>query len=193
MKLYGSTTSPYVRRLRLLLAETEYEFESVNVFGADREELKKINPTLKIPMFADSKLKGTDVLYDSGLVYRYLVEQYGFGALTYAEQNLLAVIDACSDSLVNMMIMRRSDIDTTQDKLYYSIQRERQQVSFEALENEVVKGTFSNWNYLSISLLVLVEWAQFRDLFDFSACPNLLGFVAENQMQLAVQETAPKE
>lgn len=193
MKLYGSTTSPYVRRLRILLAETEYEFESVNVFGADREALKKVNPTLKIPMFKDAKLKGTDMLYDSGLVYRYLVEQYGFGALTYAEQNMLAVIDACSDSLVNMMIMRRSDIDTSQDKLYYNIQRERQQVSFDVLEQEVAKGTFSNWNYLSISLLVLVEWAQFRSLFDFANYPNLLGFVAESQMQKGVTETAPKE
>lgn len=193
MKLYGSTTSPYVRRLRILLAETEYEFESVNVFGADREALKKVNPTLKIPMFKDAKLKGTDMLYDSGLVYRYLVEQYGFGALTYAEQNMLAVIDACSDSLVNMMIMRRSDIDTSQDKLYYNIQRERQQVSFDVLEQEVAKGTFSNWNYLSISLLVLVEWAQFRSLFDFANYPNLLGFVAESQMQKGVTATAPKE
>lgn len=193
MKLYGSTTSPYVRRLRILLAETEYEFESVNVFGADREALKKVNPTLKIPMFKDAKLKGTDMFYDSGLVYRYLVEQYGFGALTYAEQNMLAVIDACSDSLVNMMIMRRSDIDTSQDKLYYNIQRERQQVSFDVLEQEVAKGTFSNWNYLSISLLVLVEWAQFRALFDFANYPNLLGFGAESQMQKGVTETAPQE
>lgn len=193
MKLYGSTTSPYVRRLRLLLADTDYEFESVNVFGADREELKKINPTLKIPMFKDPKLKGTDVLYDSGLVYRYLVEQHGFGALTFAEQNVLAVIDACSDSLVNMMIMRRSDIDTSQDKLYYNIQRERQQVSFDMLEQEVAKGTFANWNYLSMSLVVLVEWAQFRSLYDFSSYPNLLGFVAESQQQKAVIETAPKE
>ena len=193
MKLYGSTTSPYVRRLRLLLADTDYEFESVNVFGADREELKKINPTLKIPMFKDPKLKGTDVLYDSGLVYRYLVEQHGFGALTFAEQNVLAVIDACSDSLVNMMIMRRSDIDTSQDKLYYNIQRERQQVSFDMLEQEVAKGTFANWNYLSMSLVVLVEWTQFRSLYDFSSYPNLLGFVAESQQQKAVIETAPKE
>lgn len=193
MKLYGSTTSPYVRRLRILLAETDYEFASVNVFGSDREELKKVNPTLKIPMFSDEKLKGADVLYDSGLIYRYLVEQYGFGALTFADQNMLAVIDSCSDSLVNMMIMRRSDIDTSQDKLYYNIQRERQQISFDALEQEVAKGTFSNWNYLSISLLVLVEWAQFRNLFDFSNYPNLLGFVAESQMQKGVPDTAPKE
>lgn len=193
MKLYGSTTSPYVRRLRLLLADTDYEFASVNVFGADREELKKINPTLKIPMFEDPKLMGTEVLYDSGLIYRYLVEQYGFGALTFAEQNVLAVIEACTDSLINMLIMHRSGIDTSEDKMYFNIQRERQQVSFDMLEQEVAKGTFSNWNYLSMSLVVLVESAQFRELYDFTNYPNLLGFVAESQQQKAVVETAPKD
>lgn len=193
MKLYGSNASPYVRRLRMLLAETEYEFEVVNVFGEDREAIKKVNPTLKIPMFEDEKLRGTKVLYDSGLVYRFLVEQYGFTALSFAQQNLLAVIDACNESLVNMMIMRRSDIDTSADKLYFNIQRERQKVSFDMLEQEVTKGTFSTWNYLSISLLVLVEWAEFRDLFDFADYPNLTRFVADNQQQVGVAETAPKD
>lgn len=177
----------------MLLAETDYEFEVVNVFGEDREAIKKVNPTLKIPMFEDEKLRGTEVLYDSGLVYRFLVEQYGFTALSFAQQNLLAVVDACNESLVNMMIMRRSDIDTSADKLYFNIQRERQKVSFDMLEQEVTKGTFSTWNYLSISLLVLVEWAEFRDLFDFSDYPNLTRFVADNQQQVGVAETAPKD
>ncbi len=193
MKLYGSNASPYVRRLRILLAETDYDFQVVNVFGEDREAIKKVNPTLKIPMFEDEKLEGTKVLYDSGLVYRFLVEQYGFEALSFAEQNYLAVIDACNESLVNMMIMRRSGIDTTEDKLYFNIQRERQEVSFDLLEEEVKKGTFANWSYLTMSLLVLVEWAQFRELFDFANYPNLKAFVAQNQQQTGVQETAPKE
>lgn len=177
----------------MLLAETDYDFQVVNVFGEDREAIKKVNPTLKIPMFEDEKLEGAKVLYDSGLVYRFLVEQYGFEALSFAEQNYLAVIDACNESLVNMMIMRRSGIDTAEDKLYFNIQRERQQVSFDLLEQEVEKGTFANWNYLAMSLLVLVEWAQFRELFDFANYPNLSAFVANNQQQTGVQETAPKE
>jgi len=193
MKLYGSNASPYVRRLRMLLADTEHEFEVVNVFGADREKIKKVNPTLKIPMFEDDKLEGTDVLFDSGLVYRYLVAQYDFAGLSFAQQNLLAVIDACNESLVNMMIMRRSEIDTSEDKLYFNIQRERQKVSFDLLEQEVSKGSFADWNYLAISLVVLVEWAQFRNLYEFSDYPNLLKFVANSQERVGVKETAPKD
>ena len=39
MKIYGSLTSPYVRRLRILLASTPYDFENTNIFGSDREKL----------------------------------------------------------------------------------------------------------------------------------------------------------
>ena len=153
MKLYGSDTSPYVRRLKILLAETDYEYEILNIFGEGREALKKLNPTLKIPMLTDSNLEGTDALYDSGLIYRYLVEQYGFTGLSFAQQNLLAVIDSCNDSLVNMMIMRRSEIDTSADKLYFNIQRERQKISFDVLEQEVVKGSFAYLELLSNKLI----------------------------------------
>lgn len=193
MKLYGSTTSPYVRRLRILLADTDYEFETVNLFGEDREKLKAVNPTIKIPMFEDLNKKDVPVLFDSGLIYRYLVDNYEHAGLSLSEQNWLAVIDSCSDSLVNMMIMRRSGIDTSGDKMYFNIQRERQKITFDLLEEEAKKGTFDSWNYLSISLLVLVEWAKFRDLYDFSEYSALNDFISKNQQQKGVADTKPAE
>ena len=33
MKLYGSTTSPYVRRIRLFLSGKDYEFINMDIFG----------------------------------------------------------------------------------------------------------------------------------------------------------------
>lgn len=193
MKLYGSTTSPYVRRLRILLVDSPYELESVSLFGEDREKVKEVNPTLKIPMLDDTSNPDVPVLFDSGLIFRYLVETYDFQALSFTEQNWLTVIDACSDSLINIMLMRRSGIDTDKDKMYFNIQRERQKVTFDLLEAEVEKGTFDTWNYLSISLLVLIEWAKFRDLYDFSDLPAINNFVEKNQQQRGVVETKPAE
>ena len=64
MQLYGSTSSPFVRRLRLLLAERPHEFISLNIFeSADRERLIALNPTRKVPMLAD----GEQVVFDSGV------------------------------------------------------------------------------------------------------------------------------
>ena len=49
MKLYGSQTSPYVRRIRLLLADTAYDFIKLDIFSAaDRDTLAALNPNQKI-------------------------------------------------------------------------------------------------------------------------------------------------
>jgi len=54
LKLYGSTTSPYVRRLRIWLANTQHEFVNVQIFEpADRSDMILKNPTMKIPMLED--------------------------------------------------------------------------------------------------------------------------------------------
>ena len=193
MKIYGTTTSPFVRRLRLLLAEYDYEFVKFNIFGAEREKLKSSNPTLKIPMFEDSDIEGMPTLFDSGVTYRYLADRLSLKPLDLQQQNILSVIDACSDSLVNLMLLNRSGIDTQQDKLYFNIQKERQQASFEFLEREVKAGAFDRWNYLSICLLVLVEWSQFRELYDFSSFPALLDFVESKQSESGVLLTKPCE
>ncbi|HSG53014.1 MAG TPA: glutathione S-transferase N-terminal domain-containing protein, partial [Rheinheimera sp.] len=69
MKLYGSQTSPYVRRIRLLLADVPHDFVNMNIFaGSDRELLAAKNPTLRIPMLEDNE----QMIFDSGVIYRYL-------------------------------------------------------------------------------------------------------------------------
>jgi glutathione S-transferase len=193
MKLYGSTTSPFVRRIRLLLEGNDYELVKVNIFGEEREDIKAKNPTLKIPMFEDLSNPECPVLIDSGVIFNYLTNKLGLEDLSLMQQNLLAIINACNDSLVNMMILSRSRVDTTADKLYFNIQRERNEATFSYLDEEVRKGTFDKWNYLSMSLLVLVEWAQFRNLYDFNGHSNLVEFVKENQKQQGVISTKPVE
>lgn len=64
MKLYGSFTSPYVRRLRILLGDHDYEFiDAPTATPEGRAILSQVNPTMKIPMFEDDG----QVLCDSGL------------------------------------------------------------------------------------------------------------------------------
>jgi glutathione S-transferase len=80
LKLYGSTTSPYVRRIRMLLANVEHDFISMQIFaGDDRAHLMSKNPTLKIPMLED----GEDIIFDSRVIFRYLTEKYSLPALTW--------------------------------------------------------------------------------------------------------------
>lgn len=193
MKLYGSKTSPFVRRLRILLAEQNYEFSDFNIFGPEREALKAKNPTLKVPMFEDQVDGELVTIFDSGVTYRYLEKKLGLTPLTLEKQNLLSIVDACNDSMVNLLILKRSGIDTEQNALYFKIQSQRQNASFDYLEKIVEGDLFADWDYLAICLLNLIQWAQFRNLYDFSNYPKLLGFVEKHLSQPGVLETMPEE
>ncbi|GAA0287660.1 hypothetical protein GCM10009128_02550 [Psychrosphaera haliotis] len=193
MKIYGSLTSPYVRRLRILLASTPYDFENTNIFGSDREKLKSVNPTLKIPMFEDTDNTNLPLLLDSNLAFEYVQEVLDLAPLNWQEKNDLALINSCNDSLVNMMILKRSAVDTSEDKLYFNIQRERSEATFSYFDSKLGEGGLAEWNYVTISLLVLIEWAGFRNLYDFSKQKNILEFIERNQSQLGVSETSPVE
>lgn len=189
LQLFGSTTSPYVRRLRIFMQEIPHDFILVDIFNnQDREEIQGQNPTLKVPMLKD----GTQVVLDSGAIHRYLVEREGTTALTWDQQNVLTSIDAANDSLVQMFILSRSEIDTSADKLFFRIQRERLSVVFGHLEQLAVDGLFSRWDYLSISLYCLLDWLLFRQLFDVSTFPKLVQLHKEWEQLAICHQTDPR-
>ena len=70
MKLLGSKTSPYVRKIRVLLAEKQIAFEFVedNVWNPDTG-VPLHNPIGKVPTII---LDGGDALYDSRVIAEYL-------------------------------------------------------------------------------------------------------------------------
>lgn len=70
MRLLGSTTSPYVRKVRIVLAEKklDYKFELLDVWSVDRPSLPQ-NPLGKIPCLI---LDGGDSLYDSRVIVEYV-------------------------------------------------------------------------------------------------------------------------
>ncbi|MFT6084915.1 MAG: glutathione S-transferase [Glaciecola sp.] len=173
MKLIGSTTSPYVRRLRMWMSEIEHGFEQVDIFNsADRARLVASNPTLKVPMLED----GARIIFDSGAIYRYLTKKLNKAELSWEQTNLLTLIDSANDSLVQMFLLSRSGIDTNADKLYFRLQRERFDVVFSELDKAAEKGAFTQWNYASISLFCLLDWSSYRETYDYSGLPNLVAF-----------------
>lgn len=190
LKLFGSTTSPYVRRLRILLQSVEHEFVLLDIFNSrDRAVIQDKNPTLKIPMLIDDD----QVILDSGNIFRYLSKKYSLSQLSLDEQNVLTSIDAVNDGLVQMLILSRSEIDVSADKLYFRIQRERQETVFAHLEAEAKNNRFKEWNYLSISLYCLLDWVSFRHLFDFSDYPTLVSLYQYWQNLPICQQTDPRK
>ncbi|MCC2617453.1 glutathione S-transferase [Aestuariibacter halophilus] len=188
MILYGSTTSPYVRRIRMFLADTAHEFVDWQIFAGDRKQLADKNPTLKIPMLeADGQ-----VIFDSRQIHRFLSESFQHSRLTWDQENTLSVIDAANDSLVQLLILTRSGFDINDDVLYFNIQRERVEGILVHLEQCVQEGQFSKWDYLAISLFCLLDWIAFRALWDLSGYPALNGFLQRHQNNDWAQKTDPR-
>ncbi|WP_394172577.1 glutathione S-transferase family protein [Thalassotalea litorea] len=192
MDLYGSTTSPFVRRTRLLATanlNNALTFHDIDIFDAKgRELLTYHNPTLKVPFVVD----GDQHIYDSRVVFRYLTEKFELEPLTWQQENQLTLIDAASDSLVEILLLMRSGIDPSQDGLFFNLQRERLTKLFAVLEQQVEQGLYARWNYPAICLYCLVDWALFRELVDFAPYPQLIGFHQQHDSREDVKLTDPR-
>lgn len=74
MIVYGAPLSPYVRKVRVLLAEKglDYDLEMILPFGKQPDWYKELNPLGRIPAFKDGDLN----LADSSVICQYIEEQY---------------------------------------------------------------------------------------------------------------------
>src|SRR3990167_5554248 len=70
MKLIGSTTSPYVRKVRIVMAEKklDYQFVLDNVWSADTK-IAASNPLGKVPCLV---MEGAEAVFDSRVIVEYL-------------------------------------------------------------------------------------------------------------------------
>lgn len=189
VKLIGSTTSPFVRRIRLFFQDYDFDFVSLDIFAPeDREVLTKNNPALKVPAIIDGEL----CVYDSRVIYRYLTEKFQLTALTWQQENLLTLIDAANDSLVTLLLSSRSKIDVNEDKLFFNLQHERIAKILSVLDSEVENGQFDSWHYPTVCLLCLLDWAKFRDLCELSSYQHLEAFYQQFISHKGVAETDPR-
>ncbi|TDR31422.1 glutathione S-transferase N-terminal domain-containing protein [Hydromonas duriensis] len=128
MKLIGSLTSPYVRKIRILLAEENipYEFILDDVWSTD-SFIQQYNPLGQVPCLV---LDNGYTLYDSRVIEDFLEEQSPLHAPYNSASRLevkkwAALADGLTDAAVKIRIetMRPKDkqwqdwIDRQQDKL----------------------------------------------------------------------------
>jgi glutathione S-transferase len=84
--LYGSNVSPFVRKVRVVLAEKgiEYKLEMVNPFMPPPEFLV-ISPLKRIPVLRDTDRPEPNTLPDSSIICDYLEHKYPTPALYPAD------------------------------------------------------------------------------------------------------------
>lgn len=194
MKLYGSTTSPYVRRIRLYLQDKKYEFTSLDIFSPEgRDILVKNNPAQKVPALLDEG----HYIYDSRVIYRYLAKKFADRELSWDEENQLTLVDAVNDSLVSLFLNEKSGFDTKQDVLFFNLQHQRISKVLSTLNEYVAQGQFLPASYPSICLYALLDWINFRNLYDWQAYHALKDFYKAIQedktLSAYIKATDPRE
>lgn len=190
MKLFGSGPSPFVRRIRMLLVDQPYEFVTLNIFEQkDRAVLVALNPARKVPMLQD----GEQIIFDSGVIYRYLAAKLQLAPLSWQQENQLTLINAANDSLVELLLCQRSGFDIQDDKLFFKLQHERIEAILQHLNSAVQAGEFQQWDYLAMSLYSLLDWLLFRQLADLTPYPALQQYLQTFANQPAVLSTDPRQ
>lgn len=192
--LIGSKTSPYVRRLLLLLkadSKAVYEFKAINYLENpdDAAYLKNISPINKIPVLVD----GENKVFESRVIAAYLAGKFNWSSLSLEQENMLSMIDAANDVAVNFFLMRKGGFDIETPGWYIDRQRERVRVILDNVEAWAKKQDATkpaDWNYVTMSLFSYISWANFRKMADFSKHPGLIDFDGRFGNKTGVSETA---
>lgn len=189
MELVGSQTSPYVRRIRLFLHGQDFSFKDLNIYSeAGRKVLETYTPAMKIPVLVD----GDQRILDSRVIQRYLANKAGHPAFSPEQENLLTIIDALNDAYITLLIASRSGIDIQSDSLIIQLQKERITRTLALLETEAEQGTFTAWDYPSICLFCLLDWAVFRELCSLDNYPALQTAYDAHKERPGVSESDPR-
>lgn len=191
MKLIGSNPSPFARRVRMWAAQNNVDLALVNldIFSEqDRPTLASNNPGRKIPVLIDGDL----TLSDSTIILRYLIAKAGKTPLSWSQEHLLNIINACNDSLVELALSRRSGFDTSDDKLFFNLQNERIAETLSYLNSHLTDEQFISCDCLAISLYCLLDWIYFRDLHDLTPFTQLVAFHHRYSFQASAKQTDPR-
>jgi glutathione S-transferase len=108
MKLIGSTSSPYVRKVRVVMAEKRLEFSFVTEdVWAENTTISSANPLGKVPCLI---MEGAEALFDSRVIVEYLDTLSPVGKLIPAmgrERAEIKTWEALADGVLDAAIMAR--------------------------------------------------------------------------------------
>ncbi len=167
MKLYGTTTSPFVRRVRVVAAEVGEPVELIDTApDAGQAKLREVSPIRKVPV---AVIDGRTI-YDSRAIIDWLVTTRGYGTFAppvdrWREGNLVNAIDGSLDSLIQLFYLRRDGV-AVDGSSYATRQVERAEAIFAQVSAEVRGTTFSTgFGLAELSLIAALDWMDFRKTF----------------------------
>lgn len=192
-RLFGTTTSPYVRRVRIVAAELGVATRLVDTNDADGQaQLREASPVWKVPT---AVFEGDgQIVLDSHAITEELMLRHGPGPLQpfdprdIGAKNAIAIADGALDGLINVLYLRRDGIDATP---YLKKHEQRARACMQWLD-ERIDGLFGETLGLpEIAVLTTVDWMRFREMYPVVDHPRLLERLARWRERPSVAGTLP--
>ena len=216
MKLYGSLTSPYVRKLRILLREKGIpcEFVQADAWAAD-SPVPRLNPLGKVPVL---ERNDGNALYDSPVILEYLDSLKAPALLAPAGEDrwamlrLQALADGILDATVTRLLeSRRPQPQQSPDNIKRQEEKIARALAFAdsvpkggayLMQNRFADGTEARavgqgwpgdgFTVADLCLGVALEYVDFRYPHDWrSKHPRLALWLAGISTRPAFAETLP--
>ncbi len=172
MKLIGSLTSPYVRKVRIVMAEKklDYEFVSEDVWSA-ATTIGQSNPLGKVPCLV---MEGAEALFDSRVIVEYLDALSPVGKLIPSvgrERAGVKTWEALADGVLDAAILARLEATWTgrsaeqRSSAWIDRQLSKVHASVQAMSAGLGEQAFCSGVHLSlsdISVGVALGYLDFR-------------------------------
>lgn len=172
MKLYGTTTSPYVRRVRIVAAEVGEPVDLVDTAtDAGQAALRAVTPLWKVPV---AEVDGR-VIFDSRLLVDHLIATRGPGpfeapADAARDAALAVVVDGALDAAINAFYLKKDGADP--DRLAYLAKQVARVGSAMAwIDGEIASGALAEGRLgrTLVALVTAVDWMRFRAAYPVDA------------------------
>ena len=203
MKLIGSSTSPYVRKVRVVMAEKklDYQYVTENVWAADTN-ITESNPLGKVPCLI---MEGGEALFDSRVIVEYVDTLSPVGKLIPSvgrERAEVKTWEALADGLLDAALLARMEAtwDGRTKAQRSQAWIDRQMTKIDAALKAMAKGlgerAYCSGNHLSLADIAVgcslgyldfrfpqVEWR--------AAHPNLARLQDKLMQRQSFQDTVP--
>ena len=172
MKLIGSTTSPYVRKVRVVMAEKklDYRFQEDNVWSEDTA-IHGANPLGKVPCLV---MEGGEAVFDSRVIVEYLDTLSPVGRLiptTGRERAEVKTWEALADGVLDAGVLARLEAtwagrqDGERSQAWIERQLGKVRAGLQAMSQGLGDKPYCSGIHLSLSDIAVgcaLGWLEFR-------------------------------
>jgi glutathione S-transferase len=203
MKLIGATTSPYVRKVRIVMAEKklDYQFVQENVW-ADDTHIATSNPLGKVPCLV---MEGGEAVFDSRVIVEYLDTLSPVGKLIPSQGRERAEVktwEALADGVMDAGILARLEAtwvhrkDSERSQAWIDRQLLKVNDGLKSMSQGLGDKPFCSGIHLSLSDIAVgcaLGWLEFRfpEIGWRAEYPNLAKLMDKLAQRASFADTKP--